>query len=326
MFKHFLKDNISELIFVAACAAIYFIVFALYKLPLGAVLYPTMLCAIVAITRLIYRGIKAYNKHRNFELLSSIPDNLSELLKIYKKQDDEDYRRIIELLEEERTKAEEKYSNRFEDRMQYFTIWVHQIKTPIASMRLRLEKEDTHLSRRLSEDLFRIEQYVEMVLTYLRLNSETTDYVFSEIDLDSVIKGVLRKYAGMFISKGLSVKFTESCKKVVTDEKWFALVLEQLLSNAIKYTEQGSVSIYMDGDRLCIRDTGIGVDARDLPRIFEKGYTGYNGRNDKRATGIGLYLAKKICRSLGFEISAESTVGEGTCMMIDLTQTRADVE
>ena len=110
---------------------------------------------------------------------------------------------------------------------------------------------------------------------------------------------------------------------MVSDEKWLSFVMEQLLSNALKYTQQGSVTIEMRGsDTLCIRDTGIGIAAEDLPRIFEKGYTGYNGRMDKRASGLGLYLCKRICDNLGIKITAESVLGEGTSFYLkfDLDQ------
>ena len=111
---------------------------------------------------------------------------------------------------------------------------------------------------------------------------------------------------------------------VVTDEKWLLFVIEQLLSNALKYTLSGSVSIYLEAPRtLCIADTGIGIAPEDLPRIFERGYTGINGRDDKKASGIGLYLCRRICRSLGHSITASSSEN-GTVIRIDMSQTRRD--
>lgn len=177
------------------------------------------------------------------------------------------------------------------------------------------------MSRSLTEDLFRIEQYVGMVLTYQRLKSDTTDYMIREYSLEKIVKAVVRKFAGQFIGKGLKLNLTLDDRTIVTDEKWFSFVLEQVLSNALKYTREGSISLYLEEPfRLCIRDTGMGITAEDLPRIFEKGYTGENGRVEKSSSGLGLYLCKQICNNLGIDISARSKLGEGTVIVLDLEQ------
>ena len=211
--------------------------------------------------------------------------------------------------------------------VEYYTVWAHQIKTPIASMRLQLQSEDTDFSRRLEGDLNRIEAYVEMVLTFLRLDSDSTDYVIREIDLDAVIKPAIRKFARDFISKKLSMDFKPTEAKVLSDDKWLSFVIEQVISNAVKYTKDGGIKIYMnESGILCVEDTGIGISAEDLPRVFENGYTGFNGREDKRASGIGLYLCKRICDNLGHKISARSEPGKGTTIMIDLRRRKIGIE
>ncbi len=225
----------------------------------------------------------------------------------------------------------------------YFTLWTHQIKTPIAAMRLLLqqgiglaapaaepdalqgkqglpEPEEEYFpaeayyaqKQEIESELFKIEQYVEMVLQYLRLNSSINDFVLQEYGLDGVIRQAVRKYAPMFIRKKLTLHYASLQAKVVTDEKWMAFVMEQILSNAIKYTSSGYISIYMESGCLVVEDTGIGILPEDLPRVFEKGYTGYNGRSDKKASGIGLYLVKKILNKLGHKILIESELGKGT--------------
>ncbi|MFR2965264.1 MAG: sensor histidine kinase [Anaerovoracaceae bacterium] len=157
-----------------------------------------------------------------------------------------------------------------------------------------LQKEDTEFSRKMSPELFRIEQYVEMVLTFLRLDSDTTDYVIKEYSLDDIVSQAVRKFSGDFINRKLTLEYKPLKAKVITDEKWLSFVIEQVLSNALKYTVNGKISISMEEPKtLCISDTGIGIAAEDLPRIFEKGYSGYNGRVNKRASGIGLYLCKE---------------------------------
>lgn len=168
------------------------------------------------------------------------------------------------------------------DLTDYYTTWVHQIKTPIAAMRLLLQNEDTPVSRQLKTELFRIEQYVEMVLCYFRLDSPSADFVLNYYSLDTIIRQAIRKYAGQFVQKKLRLVYEPTDYQVLTDEKWLSFVIEQLLSNAVKYTNEGSITISVDSNLvLSVSDTGIGIAPEDLPRIFEKSYTGYNGRVEK---------------------------------------------
>lgn len=194
-------------------------------------------------------------------------------------------------------------------------------------MRLALQNIDTAQSRQLLSELGRIERYVEMVLTFLRLGSDSTDYVIKEHELDDIVMGAVKKLAGDFINKRIKLEYTELNVEVLTDEKWLAFVIEQVLSNALKYTPEGTVSVYLERPKtLCIRDTGIGIAPEDLPRVFENGYTGYNGRSDKKASGIGLYLCRRICNKLGHTISAESKAGEGTVIRIGLDKKKLEIE
>lgn len=187
-------------------------------------------------------------------------------------------------------------------------------------MRLTLQNEDSDLARSLSGDLMRVEQYVEMVLVFLRLDSSTTDYVIRQHSLDDIVRPAVRRFAGEFIRRRLRLEYQPLDHTVVTDGKWLGFVVEQVLSNALKYTARGSVTIAMDGDDLCIRDTGMGIAAEDLPRIFEQGFTGVNGRRDRRASGIGLYLCRRICGNLGHTIRASSVPNQGTEIRIGLGQ------
>ena len=307
--------------------AVFTISFVLYQLPVKAVLYPAALCFFLGIlfTILDYRRVK--QKHDLLAGMQELTDLITETLPAVDGIEDEDYQALIRMFKREHRKVVSDSQRTYSEMVDYYTIWAHQIKTPIASMRLTLQNEDTALSRQLSNDLFRIEQYVEMVLTFLRLNSESTDYVIREYDLDKIIKQSVKKFAREFISRKLSLVYEPLHIAVLTDEKWLSFVIEQVLSNALKYTPSGSISITMEpGNRLCIRDTGIGIAAEDLPRIFEHGYTGYNGRADKKASGIGLYLCKCICARLGHEIEAESKIDAGTCIVIDFSREHLVVE
>ena len=183
--------------------------------------------------------------------------------------------------------------------------------------------EDTPENIVLRTELLRIEQYVEMVLQYIRLGSETNDLVICENDVDEMLRESLRKLAPQFIEKKLRLEYEPVCRSVVTDRKWFCCILDQILSNGVKYTYEGSISISMDGDSLVIADTGIGIAEEDLPRIFEKGYTGINGRLGEKSSGLGLYLAGKAAKLLSIDLRAESTVGQGSRFFLDLAQSRA---
>lgn len=325
--KIYLKKYARVFFLLFSCGLIFLIVFALYHIPVAAVVYPAILCAVLILLFFGWDIWKETKRARYMEGLKSLPVNLREQLEPLEEILDRDLCEIVFALEEQEKKHAWEAENKRKDMIEYYTTWVHQIKTPIASMRLTLQEEDSTFSRKVSKDLFRIEQYVEMVLTYLRLDSESTDYVFRECEVDSLLKASLRKFAGQFIGKGLKVEYAPTNYRVITDEKWLSFVLEQLLSNAVKYTTNGSVSVGMETPGiLFVRDTGIGIEASDLPRVFEKGYTGFNGREDKKASGIGLYLCKQICNRLGHSIWAESVVGEGTCIRIDLRQEKTKHE
>lgn len=238
------------------------------------------------------------------------PENLIE----------EDYRQLIRALGEEKQRQASAMDLRMSDMQDYFTLWAHQIKTPIAAMRLILQTKPENSATEIEGELFRVEQYVEMVLNYLRLDSDSTDFVFKTCALDGIIRQCVRKYAKQFIRKKISLEYQGTALQVLTDEKWLCFVIEQILSNALKYTAAGSIRIFTQGETLVIADTGMGIAPEDLPRVFEKGYTGYNGRTDKKATGIGLYLCKKILQKLGHGISISSEVGKGTRVSIDLSR------
>ena len=215
------------------------------------------------------------------------------------------------------------------DMMDYYTMWVHQIKTPIAAMRLLLQSEETSNSEELLDQLFKIEQYVGMVLQYLRVESMSGDLLLSRYELDDIVKQAIKKHTKSFIRKKITLHYEEIHKKVLTDEKWLVFVIEQLISNALKYTNSGSISIYLDKelpDTLVIEDTGIGICPEDLPRVCEKGYTGYNGRADKKSTGIGLYLCKRILNKLSHTMTITSEVSTGTKVYINLAMKELTVE
>ena len=304
-------------------AVIFAVTFALYRLPLEAVLYPASICAVCGAVILALDFKRVLSRRRELRRLEDFTASAFSSLPPAGNIIEEDYMRIINLLcesrREEQCLADEKYASA----LSYYTAWAHQIKTPIASMKLQLQNEDTPLSRRLSSELLRIEQYVEMVLIFLKFDSHGGDYVIKECELDNIVRSAVRRFSAEFIDRHLALSFSESNTKAVTDEKWLGFIVEQILSNALKYTPEGRISVYIEEPKtLVIKDTGIGIAPEDLPLVFEQGYTGLNGRLNPGASGIGLYLCKKICAELGHTITLSSQPGVGTEVRIDLSQNR----
>lgn len=207
------------------------------------------------------------------------------------------------------------------DLMDYYTLWAHQIKTPIAASSLLVgEIEDKKVKNQLEQELFKIESYVNIVLQYLRLESFHEDLVLKKENLEDLVKEIVKKYAIFFIQKGLSLNLHDLDRTIITDRKWFVVILEQVLSNSLKYTSQGGIEIYFQEDTLYIKDSGLGIQDADLLRVFERGFSGYNGRLTQQSSGLGLYLSKKIADELGHQISIASQVGQGTTVMISFSE------
>lgn len=318
IFIAYLQSKWKGFILLLAFVVIFSGVFSLYELPVEAVGYSCLLCFVLLLICGIYDIILFIKKHRRLtELQSNITISI-EKLPMAMNLIEKDYGALVQALFIDKQEYMAKNDREKSDLLDYYTLWVHQIKTPIAAMRLILQSDGTDQYSELKAQLFKIEQYVEMVMAYLRIGSDSTDFLLKEYELEGMVKQSVRKYAQMFIRKKISVKLGKLQGKVLTDEKWLCFVIEQVLSNAIKYTKEGFISIDTEDETaLVIRDTGIGIAPEDLPRICEKGFTGYNGRHDKKASGIGLYLTKQILTKLGHRISFESEVGKGTTVRIE---------
>ncbi len=318
IFRMYLKQNIGLVLLFAVSIAIFAGVFYLYRLDNEAVYYAACLCLILYVVVFLISYIVYYHKHkmrkRLFENIRYEYDNLPLAGTLA----EADYQYMIECLGDMCRKQKDEYDRERKDSVDYYSTWVHQIKTPISAMKMMLESDDTEENRELLLQLFNIEQYVDMALCYIRFDSESSDYVFKEYELDEIIRQAIRKFAPFFIRRKIAVVFEPVSRRIVTDEKWLQFVIEQLLSNAIKYTKQGSVTITVSDNQIAITDTGIGISKEDIPRIFEKGYTGYNGRADKKATGLGLYLCRQIAEKLNMEITAESEIGKGSTFYLQL--------
>lgn len=323
LFYRYLRSKRGWLFLFVAFALIFALSFWLYRLPLGAVLYPALLCAAVGA---VYIGVdfaRVKRRHARLTGVRGIEDGLPEPQSI----EDADYREIVRRLTTQQQEAQTRAEADMNAMVDYYTLWAHEIKTPIAAMRLKLHDQDSADARSLLNDLNRVERYVEMVLTYLRLEGSGTDYVIRECKLDDVLRLVFKQFAGEFISRGLKLDYVPANICVLTDEKWLAFVVGQVLSNALKYTPAGTISVFPEAPAtLCVRDTGVGIAPEDLPRVFEQSYTGLAGRSDHRASGLGLYLCKRVCDNLGHGIAVESEPGKGTTVRIDLSRRDIPIE
>ena len=286
--------------------------FYLYNLPLEALIYTGSFCFLAA---LIASFSDFVNYRESYKKLIFLEKNILNDLEDLPKSLDiriDYYHKIIEKLYEELEKLTQENRQKNTDMVDYYSMWVHQIKTPIAAMNFLLDNEEVD-RKILQQELFKIERYVEMVLTYIRLDSISSDYVITKINLDEVVKDSVKKYATIFINKKIKLNYVSHETMVISDKKWLSFAFEQILGNSVKYTSTGGeITIETCENKLIIEDNGMGIKEEDLPRIFEKGFTGFNGRYEKKSSGLGLYLCKKTLDKLGHHVEISSKVGEGT--------------
>lgn len=325
----YVKDHRKTIIMDSIFLAIFSVVFSLYSLQLEPIVYASFLSACAAAIFIVYDFMKYCKKHSELYILKKQVSTGLEEMPSTNNFIEADYQNILHALYNQKTELISKVDAKQTEMIDYYTLWVHQIKTPIAAMRLLLQGNHTEENKELLAQTFKIEQYVEMVLGYLRIDSASSDLMLQNCSLLEIIRQSIRKYAHMFIRKNITLELKEMDCTVLTDEKWLAFVIEQILSNALKYTNSGKILIYMEDEKkrvLVIEDTGIGIAREDLPRVFEKGFTGYNGRMDKKATGIGLYLCKKILDKLSHRITITSKVNVGTKVKINLCSIKTMIE
>jgi len=319
MFFSYIKSRKTGILVFFVSLGIFTTVLFLYDMPLDAVAYASMLTLFFIFVAGVFDFIAFVRRHNILKKLQNgiaVPDIM---LPKPKNLIEEDYQLLIKILDNARTGVINEMDRKYRDMVDYYTIWAHQIKIPISAMRLILQSSPGDVNSELQQQLFKVEHYVEMVLQYLRTESLNADLVLKRVQLDDIIKSAVKQFAKIFIHKKIKLNYSNVNVKVLTDEKWLTFVIKQIVSNALKYTNSGEISIYMDSslpDTLVIEDTGIGIEKEDLPRIFEMGFTGYNGRLDQKSTGIGLYLCKRILDRLSHSISVSSETGKGTRVSI----------
>lgn len=323
MFKDYLKKTYAVylLYFLFVCCT--FIVLMICQMLSDLIVY--MLCLYLFIILIyFFKDYRKYkNHHRNLEYLKENLDFLDDFPQdIY--LEEKTYQEIIQQLHKKAFQLSKDNQQKYNDMIDYYTKWVHQIKTPIAGLKLIIQND--YPDEKMLVELLKIEQYVNMALQYVRLDHIHHDLSFQKVSLDDLVSQEIKKQSLFFFQKNLKVDYQIQDQQILTDEKWSSFVIEQVLSNALKYTKEGSITFYNDHEKLYIKDSGIGIKESDLPRVFERGFTGFQGRNDKKASGLGLYLCKNIFDQLGHLISIESKVGQGTTVCLDFSKKEIFIE
>ncbi len=324
----YIKDQRRVIYTTGLLLALFALLTYLYALPWEPVLYGSLLAGFFLLLWLGWYFRSWRKRHRQLTLLATQVEGCWHHLPQGESLLEEDYQALITAMGKSHEGLMSSRIGEYNENMEYFTLWAHQIKTPIAAIRLLIQSEDTPFVKEMLEELWRTEQYVEMVLLYIKLKDQNSDYLIKKQALDPIIKQAIRRYSSQFIRKKITLSYTTADFSTITDEKWLQFVIEQVLSNSLKYTPpKGNIKIWADDQQnLWMKDSGIGIPKEDLPRVFEKGYTGFHGRADKRATGIGLYLCRRICEKLGHTMVITSNLGEGTTVKIALANYGIKVE
>ncbi len=267
---------------------------------------------------------RKYKQHHQYLIYLKDNPELFDNLPQESYLEEKTYQEMLQILQKKIFQLKQENQQKYNNTIDYYTKWVHQIKTPIAGLKLIIQND--YPDEKMLVELLKIEQYVNMALQYIRLDHIHHDLSFQKISLDYLVSQEIKKQSLFFFEKDIKVDYQIKDIQILTDEKWSAFVIEQILSNALKYTQQGSIKFYNDHEKLYIQDSGIGIKESDLPRVFERGFTGFQGRNDKKASGLGLYLCKNIFDKLGHLISIESTIGKGTTVCLDFTKKEIFIE
>lgn len=320
LLNSYLKERKTHIIMYFIFVLIFAVIFKLYHADVKIALYPAIICMVLWAIFTVFKFYRYCLSHKHrVDLSNHIEITLKNLPKPESLLE-EDYQNLLSVLTEYNRLQLSENNQKYSDMREYITLWAHQMKTPITAINLLINEFGNDDKNKIKEQLFEIEGYVDTALQFTRLDTMNSDLLLKEYSLMQIVKQGIKYYSKIFISKGISLNLSEFDTTVVTDEKWLLFVIKQILSNALKYTDVGSIFIHVVPDKtLVIEDTGIGISEEDIHRIFERGFTGYNGRLDKKATGIGLYLSKQILDKLNHDIKIYSKPGAGTRVEISLS-------
>lgn len=326
--KNFLLAVRPQLFVFAGVTTIFVLVYVLARLPLELLLYSLELAVFLFIVYLIIQYVSYAKRHDLIKNLQTA--NASTVDEVSQGLDPTDwlYMEKLDSLLRELRELENLHVDSQADQLDYFTLWLHQIKTPISVISLLNQSSTSKEAKQISQELLRLEDYTHMALNYVKLEESGAEMDLGEVNVDEIIKKAVKKYSILFIYKGIKLDYQPVGMQVLSDGQWLQNLLEQILSNSLKYTPSGTIHIYRDPSNeqtLVIEDTGIGIRSEDIQKIFNKGYSGLNGRLHEKSTGLGLFLSKKICQLLGHQLDIQSKLGEGTRVLIDMSREELDV-
>ncbi len=281
---------------------------------------------VVALVLLVIYLLGGYIRRQRFyrQIQQSLESNLAGIVHTLPQPGNYEqklYRRLLEMIYSEQKEYLETLHEQRKENLEFINSWVHEIKTPLAASHLLIENSRgqyaDELLDSLEEEVTRMDGLVEQVLYHARMDDFARDYLIQEYELQPLVNELVKGQARLFISRKIGVNIGEIDISVLTDRKWLLFILNQVLSNSLKYTPAGGlIRIYAEEDarekRLVIADNGVGIKAEDIERVFARGFTGYNGRKFSKSTGMGLYLARTLARKLGHEMSIDSELGEYT--------------
>lgn len=293
MMLPFIKTIKNEIAIVTLILLLFAVIFFVFSLSMSALLLGI---AIVLFIMLIYWWISYLGFQKQVNL-----------------------KHKIEVLEEELFETKKRQVEYQKDIESYFLTWVHQIKTPITATQLLLERNEHNVVNQVRQEIVQIDNYTSLALSYLKLLNEAFDMSISEVKIDELIKPLIMKYRVHFIEQNTKIHYQSVDDNVLTDAQWASILIEQLLNNALKYARGKDIWINFNSEtkQLYIKDNGIGISQADLPKIFDKGYSGYNGSLNESSSGIGLFIVKHISQHLNLNVEVESKLNSGTQFTID---------
>ncbi|EJO5347390.1 sensor histidine kinase [Clostridium botulinum] len=317
----FIKDKIAVIIY----NMLFFIGLAVMMITINVSLILIVFVFCIWFVPLITYMVSEFIKCKNYyDEIHSILENLDKKYLLPELIRDSNFmhgRKLNSILKEVSRDMHENvkyYKGMQEDYREYIETWVHEIKTPIASTKLIVENNQNEVTDKIDFQIDRIERFVEQVLYYSRSNNTSKDYIIKPINLDNSVRNVVKRNFRDFIQKKIKIDIKDINEIVYSDKKWVEFIVNQIIGNSIKYSSSNDsiISIYSVKKAnlviLTIEDNGVGIINKDINRVFEKGFTGENGRKFSKSTGMGLYLCKKLCSKLGLKITIESEVNKGT--------------
>lgn len=326
MIKKYLKERLPLINLALLFLTIFGLVFYLYHLPIEHYFYSSFLILVILVLYMVYDYFNYLKKHDALRELENNITYLEENLPKVNIQSELNYQRLILRLAEDNRQLISEADKKHSDLIKYYTLWTHQIKTPLSALDFLLQNRGPDVLDDMELQIMNVESYVDMALEYLRIENMSSDLKLEKYSIRQIINKAIKSYSKMFIYKNIKLELDILDFSIITDEKWLLFLVKQLLSNALKYTPEGKIKIYTKGNSLYISDNGIGIQKEDIPSIFNQGFTGYNGRMNQKSTGLGLYLVKEVIHNLGHDIKITSTVDLGTTVELDFSQVHLVIE